>query len=288
MKRLHQHPDIGRSAAFTLIEMIGVLAIMSILASVLVPNVLRSMDRAAVDAERKTLDAIGEQVRTFVREKYSMPSSAAPAFLPDRSVDASRLSWCKDVAEVSDIPLRDLAINRREMPRVYLQDPDVTKNRVLILSSMMSDGSYALPTPGEINTAAEFQTLWDTAENSLPTVNWIRRGRWLALNEGGNHFLIERIDLRPIYRTDLATFTFRLNNRDTVTVAYDYVPAIGTGGSGTVAAGGYAEIQMQPRARLNLYRASTRSTATLDYTYIVGTSARVLTFDFKSGVWTPQ
>jgi prepilin-type N-terminal cleavage/methylation domain-containing protein len=39
---------------FTLIELIGVLAIIAIMASILTPNVLRSLDRAAVQAEDET------------------------------------------------------------------------------------------------------------------------------------------------------------------------------------------------------------------------------------------
>ena len=54
---------------FTLIEMIGVLAIMAILAAVITPNALRTLDRAAIRAEADTLHNLGDQVKNFLKAK---------------------------------------------------------------------------------------------------------------------------------------------------------------------------------------------------------------------------
>ncbi len=288
MKRYAPVRTSRATAAFSLIEMIGVLAIMAIMASVLVPNVLRSMDRAAVQAEAETLKALGEQVKVFVRENGVLPNTTAPVFTAQRTVDLTRPSWCRDIATVSDIAPTDLAVNRRAMVRTYLQDPDATKQRVLVISSMLSDPAYFLPTPAEINTAVEFQGIWDTPDGALPTVNWSRRAQWMALHDGGGRFLIERVDLRPIYREELASFTIRLNNRGASAVAFDFLPPVGAGGSNTIGAGGGTDVVLRPKARLNLYRDNSRSSASLDYTYIVGTAPRTLTFSFDGTNWSPQ
>ena len=75
MKNTRLHPP-SPAAGFTLIEMIGVLAIMGILAGVLVPNALRAIENAAVAAEVKTLHGLGDQVRTYLRTQGTPPPVA--------------------------------------------------------------------------------------------------------------------------------------------------------------------------------------------------------------------
>ena len=78
-----------RVAAFTLIEMIGVMAIMAILgAAVIVPNGLRVMDRAAVSAEQQTLANLGKQSVKFLGDIGSPPAVA---------------TWATDIATYSDL-----------------------------------------------------------------------------------------------------------------------------------------------------------------------------------------
>ena len=184
MKRLHQHPDIGRSAAFTLIEMIGVLAIMAIMASVLVPNVLRSMDRAAVRAEAETLKALGEQTKQYLRANGIAPTAA---------------NWTTTIGTFADIAPIDIATNKRAMARVYLLEPTIapaTAQRAMILSTMRV--GLALPTAANIGTAAQFNSLWQTANNAVPsTASWGGWSAWTAVINSGEYLLIERINLQP-------------------------------------------------------------------------------------------
>jgi len=217
MKRTHNHPDLGRSAAFTLIEMIGVLAIMAIMASVLVPNVLRSMDRAAVRAEAETLKALGEQVKAYLCTNSMLPVSVWP--------DLSNLrqrSWCSDVATVADLSTGDIAVNRRNNLRVILFDPrEVPAQRIILISSMHS--GPALPDSRYAPSNTQFDQIWDTQDGQVPPVSsWNGWARWQVL-DGSNdmwlrhYLLIERIDLRPLFGSHVA---IRLWNRSSITATY--------------------------------------------------------------------
>ena len=283
MKRLHQHPDIGRSAAFTLIEMIGVLAIMAILASVLVPNVLRSMDRAAVRAEAETLKALGEQVKLYLRINGTMPSSVAPVTnIPATPSDLGNLenvpSWSRDIGALSDIAVYDIAVNKRNMRRVYLVDPASTPlqtPRVMILSSMRT----GLPIP--VVTAAQFQSVWQTADKTVPP-GW---ATWTAVSGSGEQLLIERVNLQPIYQTELVNVTLKnsgqslvrcsyiLPSRPTVTVTQD-VPVSPPGQP--------ILLKLPAGVRVDLYDTSNR----LNYAYVARDPG--LALEFNGTNWIPK
>ncbi len=259
------------NAAFTLIEMIGVLAIMAILASVVVPNVLRSMDRAAVNAEATTLAALGEQTKLYLRVNGVAPTAA---------------NWTTAIGTLADIAPVDIATNKRALARSYITDPAATPTpRVMILSSMRA--GLTLPVAANITTAAQFQSLWQTADKAVPaTASWAGWSAWTAVTGSGEYLLIQRVNLAPVYATELASVTLTLNNRGTGTASYNLVQPSGASlAAVNVVAGGNVVLSgLVPRTRLNLYRAA--SGATLNYTYVVGTTGR--TFDFDGTNWIPQ
>jgi prepilin-type N-terminal cleavage/methylation domain-containing protein len=244
------------SDAFTLIEMIGVLAIMAILASVIVPNVLRTMDRAAVDAEAKTLDALGEQVRLYAKLNGAPPALA---------------TWQTDLATLADLAVTDLVTNRRGMLRVYVIDTTTNPApRLMILSSMR----VGLPIPAV--SAAQFQTVWQTADKAVPA-GWTA---WTAVSGSGEQLLIERVNLRATYQNNPASVTLTFNTAEaTVAGTYSFqLPGSATilGPYPIVAARGFA-----PGTIVTLY-----SNGAANYTYAVGTVPR--TFDLKGANWIPQ
>ena len=259
------------AAAFTLIEMIGVLAIMAIVASVLVPNALRSMDRAAVRAEAETLAALGEQTKLYLKVNATVPTPA---------------NWTTALGSLADLAPVDIATNKRAMARTYLLDPAaVPAPRVMILSSMRV--GLALPTAGAITSAAQFQELWQTPDNTVPaTTSWGGWSAWNAVSVSGEYLLIERVNLLPIYATELLNVTLTLNNRGTGSASYDLVlPSGANQNPVSVAASSSVVLTgLFPRTRLNLY--SDASGGTLNYTYVVAAVGR--TFDFDGTNWIPQ
>ena len=261
---------IGRDAAFTLIELIGVMAIISILASVLVPNMLRSIERVAVRAEADTLHALGEQVKLYLRDNGVPPLAAVPPSSPN---------WTTQLATYASLSSADILVNRRLGTRLYVPDPVAANQRAMLLSSMRA--GLALPTAATIS--ANFQAIWDTADGIVPTTaGW---GAWNATNV--EFLLRERVNLASVYRVDLQALTVALNNKHaTTTASYQVIQS-----SGTIlpfvnlVAGATAPIlTLRPRDRLNLYRAA--GGLTLDYSYVVSSTGK--TFDFTTAGWLPQ
>jgi type II secretory pathway pseudopilin PulG len=259
------------ASAFTLIEVIGVLAIMAIMASVLVPNALRSLDQAAIIAEAQTLGNVGTEVTLYLRDQGAVPTPA---------------TWTAAIGGYAGLSPADLATNKRGMTRVYVTDPAANPTqRVLLLSSMRPN--LALPTAANINTAARFQAIWQTADGAVPpAASWAGWNRWGAMANSGNFLVIERVNLLPIYDTDLENLTLTLNNRGAATASYNLVLADGTiQGAVNVPAGNTVVLANQrPKIRLNLYTAA--GGAMLNYSYVLSTTGK--TFDFNGTAWLPQ
>src|SRR6266542_2765424 len=60
--------------AFSLIEMIGVLAVIAILAAVLVPALIRQMDKIAGDQESASLKSFGDALLQSILRNRVIPS----------------------------------------------------------------------------------------------------------------------------------------------------------------------------------------------------------------------
>jgi len=255
MKRTYNQPHLRPAAAFTLIEMIGVLAIMAIMASVLVPNVLRSIDRAAVRAEGETLKALADQVRLYAKTNGAPPPLA---------------TWQTDLGTLADLAPVDILTNRRGVQRRYVLDAGTPSPRLMIISSMRT--GLAIPAI----TTGQFATVWQTADNAVPT-GWTA---WTAVAGSGEQLLIERVNLQGIYLSNPAQVTITLNTSEATAVGRYSFRAPGA----TVESGPYAVVPTRsfaPGTILTLY-----CNGTPNYSYAVGTVAR--TFDLKGANWIPQ
>jgi len=268
-KRRHcsSYPNRG----FTLIELIGVLAIMTILAGVIAPNALRSIERAAVRAETQTLTNLGEQVEFYLRDNATLPTPA---------------NWTSTLAAYSDLSPTDLALNKRNNSRVFLMDPSTfPAQRVMILSSMRS--GLNLPSSANISNANRFRDIWDTPDQALPTsASWGGWNAWRNVADSAEYLVIERINLVPIYRTEFEVYTITLNNNSSVACSYNVVQASGAAQSVVNVPAGATAILTNLRAkeRVNLYRTS--GGTVLDYSYVVSNSGKTL--DFDGAQWLPQ
>ena len=188
-------------AGFTLIEMIAVLAVMAILASVVTPNILHSIEVAAVKAEADTLHAFGTQMGLYMRDnRGAMP------------VEGNG-NWNVQLATYASLNSADVLTNKRQMARLYVIDPVVTNYRAMIISSMRSQ--VALPPWATART--NFQAIWNAPENTVPP-----GGGWGGWGAGPSpalnnieYLVIERVNLASVQKIYFAQYHWSLNNNST-------------------------------------------------------------------------
>jgi prepilin-type N-terminal cleavage/methylation domain-containing protein len=260
MKRDRNFHAVRVKSGFTLIEMIGVMAILTIMAAVLTPNVLHSVERAAVKAEADNLHTLGQEIGYYLRDNNGAWPTSSPS-----------LGWTTQLATYSSLNSADIQTNRRLMNRLYVAD--IANRRALLISSMRN--GVALPTAA--NVTANFQGIWDTADGNVPPgAGW---GGWTS-GAGGNieYLVIERVSLASVFQNDLQTYTMVINNSTATPLSYKTIPAVGSPSGVTPIPANVVgmTIPLKPRDRLNLY--SDLSGTTLNFVYVVSNTPKTFTF----------
>lgn len=197
--------DLQPRQGFTMIEMIGVLAIVAVIAALLVPISLRHLDQVASEQEMARLQALGGALQQSILRTRSIPSPT---------------NWASVLAAQSGMDIRSVTNNFRNRPRVFLVDaggwcstnlpfsqgPGGTSNfpasaRVILMSSL----GKSLPVATGMPTAADFNALWDAPPNTVP------RGGW---NGDPYDVKIQRVNLSPLFvRLVLSTYNSATNGQ---------------------------------------------------------------------------
>jgi prepilin-type N-terminal cleavage/methylation domain-containing protein len=204
--RPHSFP----ARAFTLIEMIGVLAIMAILAAMLVPNLARRISRANGEKEDQTLAILADGLIRYARMYQTIPGQA---------------SWVTNVATLTGLSLNDVARvlpNDDASARVYLIHPaftpanpagagfadplwpqtssgaaSVTNAMILIISAHKS--SMTLPvSSGKAASAAVFDAIWNW--NFDPATKAPPSGWPAAWTGNGEYLHVQRVNFAPVFQ----------------------------------------------------------------------------------------
>lgn len=181
---MEDRPDkvhVFHHEGFTLLEIIGVLAVLATLMALIVPNFLDQMETATREGEDGSLQAIAEALETSVQENRSLPNALSDLSPNYTSAGSTQLTQ-----------------NRQSFPRYYIPHPtmsgfsngtglnpsDLDDARYLLISNLSAD---AAPT---ITNATEFDAWWNTDETGTPDLkiyrgNLGRMFRLLSLTSNG-------------------------------------------------------------------------------------------------------
>jgi|GEM_PF-3166234 len=97
-------------SGFALIEMIGVIAIMAVLAGAMAPFLLNQLDNSQADAEQLALDAIAEGIRAYYLDQNAATYGSLP---PNLNVLAGNYVGASAA---------DLTVNDRDVNRLYVSN----------------------------------------------------------------------------------------------------------------------------------------------------------------------
>ena len=169
---------------FTLIEMIGVLAIISTLAAVLVPNVVRTVDEAVMEAEGQDLTVLADALATYAGTNKAIPNAAG---------------WVTALSGVTSMSSNKINLNERGFRRGYYVDPRFfTTAATAFAGYTQTSGRTSAPVsprimivsdltrnaPAAPTTAAAFNAIWDQTaaatvkEGTRVRVQRVHAGSW--------------------------------------------------------------------------------------------------------------
>ncbi len=171
---------------FTLVEILGALTILTILALALAPVLVREYDRLARDRESRSLESLVAGLRSHMLRTRTIPDHTG---------------FAQAVATEMGIQTSDVVLNARRQPRVLLIDPAITNslalpftqgalgitNTIPLSLGMVLLSSVSAPLPnglvsGYASSSAAFNAIWSAGENTVPTGwNWSGRGEDLRI-----------------------------------------------------------------------------------------------------------
>ena len=189
------HPSRLNRNGFTLLELLGVIAIIAILGAVISPKVINHLNAAARDAELETLEGIAHAIEVYLHENRAWPpdlDSLSPEYVHTNTIQITQ--------------------NKAGFPRYYIPHPtmnaftnaaglassDLGDARFLLISNIKAD---AAPT---ITNAAEFDAWWNTDETTTPNLK-IHRGNVgdvfrllnLSADVAGGSYQIDGVSTNP-------------------------------------------------------------------------------------------
>lgn len=185
-----------QETAGALVWVMVMLATISILATALMPNQIRSLSAADRQREAEALQRLKEGLREYILNTHSVPA-ASTVFT--------------NVAETLGWEIGMTRTNHRGNPRLYLVDPNfrigsttasnlpfvqgilgftnISNLRLLFISSVGQPLPAIITNPGT-NAAQVFSMLWDAPEGAEPA-GWTWGGDWADIR-------IARLSLDPL------------------------------------------------------------------------------------------
>jgi len=153
-------------AGFTIIEVIGVLAVLATLMAILVPNIIDQLDRAVQEAEARNVKVIGQGVELYLAQNLDWPNGAiqnlAPEYVP----------FDRDQTQYNPRGfLRYLRIHPDATPYNNGQGiaaSDLSDFRFMVISDLTQNANPIT------NNAAQFDNWWNTDDSIVPDLVFYR------------------------------------------------------------------------------------------------------------------
>jgi type II secretory pathway pseudopilin PulG len=177
-----------------MIELIGVLAVIALLIGILLPPIVRRVDRSTWTRETTDLNSLADSLTQSILRTRTVPS-------------ATNLAGA--IAAQMTLPVSTVATNSRRNARALLVDPALSINgaalpysqtnngassvvsaRVIILSSL----SRGLPIATGVPSTNDFTNIWNAAENTVPGGT-----AFAGWGGTGEDLRIRKINLEPLF-----------------------------------------------------------------------------------------
>jgi prepilin-type N-terminal cleavage/methylation domain-containing protein len=177
--------------AFSLIELIGVMAILAVLAAAAGPTFIKRIDYAAKTEEKKTLTTLTNAL-------------VAGCLANKQITNAANMPYV--IAQVLNCSLAQVTVNARGFTRLIITDPALSISGAGLPYAQGTAGASTPPSNGRaviVSTiakalpaitpdAAEFAEIWNTAADAIPSVLSSWGGR-------GEDLIIERVNFAPMF-----------------------------------------------------------------------------------------
>lgn len=158
-----------KNYGFSLMELIGVMAVISIMAGILAPNVIDTIKRGFGEAESNNIKALANSLEEYILQNKQIPTQA-------------QTSWVPAIAGFSELPQNQVEFNDRGFRRRLYIDPHffsnsdtnfpgysqtsgLTTNVISPRIILVSDLSANAPNPPTTNSA--FSAIWEQLPTAL-------------------------------------------------------------------------------------------------------------------------
>ncbi|MFK8014042.1 MAG: type II secretion system protein [Gammaproteobacteria bacterium] len=182
-----------KHGGFSLLELIGVMAVMAILSSVLAPSIVSTVDDAYARAEQDNLAMLANGLREHIVRTRSIPSTNSAV-------------WSTALASDTDFAASQVLSNRRNRQRVLVADPRFfTSSDSAFGGYTQTTGLGVAPVSPRLLLISNLKGNVPSMSNTAATFNAVWNGDAGAVVVAGDNLKIERINLTNVFRHVLLT-----------------------------------------------------------------------------------